>query len=606
MEARADASSERVPAVAIAPDGDLRARVDRLNDEAWALRHVRPERAQVLLAEALRLSADGAYAPGAALALRTRGQIRYYTGSDYDGGMADCRRALEMLEAAGEERGRADAMNGIGCIHLRLGEHAEAMRHHLRALEIQRRSGDRAGEGSSLNHLGNVSYRLGDYGQALEYYHAGLQVHESVGDAVGVSYSLNNIGIVHGQMGEPRHALEYMLRALKANEDGDRQLAGVSMVNVGMAYAAMGDDDRALHYLRRAAVQLRETGARDGEASCVRDIGALHERRGDLVAAMDSYEASVDTTRALRSRAYLAEALISRGALRARMGDVAGGLADVREALSIAESLDAKPLVYTAHEAAARVLEAKGDAAGALHHHRAYHAVWTEVFNAGTNARVKAVLVRAEVQQAQREAELLRAKNDELTAAYARLRAGDEEKGRLLDQLSAQAAELERQTREDALTGLSNRRDLDDRLGAEWERARRFGRALSVAMVDVDHFKRVNDRFSHAAGDQVLRTVARILREHTRGVDVVARYGGEEFCLVMVETDPAAARGLCERLRAGVEAHPWSEMRPGLSVTISIGIAGHLEADAPEALLAIADARLYSAKHAGRNRVCAS
>ena len=88
--------------------------------------------------------------------------------------------------------------------------------------------------------------------------------------------------------------------------------------------------------------------------------------------------------------------------------------------------------------------------------------------------------------------------------------------------LREQAAELERQTREDSLTGLFNRRHLDTLLSAEWERALRFGRALTVAMADIDHFKNVNDRYSHAVGDVVLRTVGRILCENTRGVDTVS------------------------------------------------------------------------------------
>jgi diguanylate cyclase (GGDEF)-like protein len=124
-------------------------------------------------------------------------------------------------------------------------------------------------------------------------------------------------------------------------------------------------------------------------------------------------------------------------------------------------------------------------------------------------------------------------------------------------------------------------------------------------MLDLDRFKQVNDRFSHAAGDEVLRTVARILRENTRGVDVVARYGGEEFCLILVETRLDEGAQLCERLRACIEAHDWSEVRAGLAVTVSAGVAGLHEADAPDALLAAADVRLYAAKHAGRNRVCA-
>jgi diguanylate cyclase (GGDEF)-like protein len=99
--------------------------------------------------------------------------------------------------------------------------------------------------------------------------------------------------------------------------------------------------------------------------------------------------------------------------------------------------------------------------------------------------------------------------------------------------------------------------------------------------------------------------VAGILRENTRGVDAVARYGGEEFCLVLVETDLAAGTRLCDRLRARVEAHDWSAVRPGLAVTISAGVAASHEAEAPDALLAAADVRLYAAKHQGRNRVCA-
>jgi len=606
MEARADAPSEKVPAVAIAPDGDLRARVDRLNDEAWALRSSDQDRALALAEEALRLANAAGYPVGEALALRTRGRQRSYFRSDYDGALQDFHRALQLLDSAGDDRGRADALNGIGSVHTRRGEHADAVRLHLEALEIQRRHGDVAGEGDSLNRLGHVSFDLGDYAQSLEYHHASLKISEATDDPVGIAYALNNIGIIHGQLGDYPKALDYMLRGLEINEAGDPQLAGVTMVNVGNAYAAMGDDERALEFMQHGYDRLREVGGPDNAASVVRDIGSIYERRGDFAAARACYQSSLDASQALGSRMYEAETLIYLGSLRARTGDTEAGLAEMRVALELAQSLGARSLVYTAHEALANALEDRGDTGAALMHHRAYHATWRELFSAETNARIKAVLVRAEVQQAQREAELLRAKNDELTAAYARLRAADEEKGRLLDQLSAQAAELERQTREDALTGLSNRRDLDDRLEAEWERARRFGRALSVAMVDVDHFKRVNDRFSHAAGDEVLRTVARVLREHTRGVDVVARYGGEEFCLVMVETDPTAALSLCERLRAMVEAHSWSGIRPGLSVTISIGIAGHLEADAPDALLAIADARLYAAKHAGRNRVCAS
>jgi diguanylate cyclase (GGDEF)-like protein len=509
-----------------------------------------------------------------------------------------------LLDQAGEAHGRADVLNGIGNVHWRRGEYPEAMRMHLRALDIQRAQDDRLGEGFSLNSLGNVSYHLGDYGQALDYYQASLKLREEIGDRVGVAYCLNNIGNIHGQLGESQRALEYMLQALAIKEGADPQAAGISMLNVGSAYADLGDDDRALEYMRRAAVRLRETGSLDGEATCLRDIGRVHERRGELDSALACYQASLATTRAVGARVFEAETLIRLGALRVRMGESDEGLADLHAGLEMVSAMGARPQVYAAHEALTEVYEARGELDRALHHNRAFHTAWRDVFNAETNARVKSVLVRAEVQQAQREAEILRQKNEELTAAYDRVRDADEEKARLLARLREQAVELERQTREDALTGLSNRRHLDAQLSVEWERALRFGRAMTVAMVDIDHFKDVNDRFSHAVGDQVLRTVARILRENTRGVDVVARYGGEEFCLILVETRSDEGARLCDRLRALIAGHDWSAVRPGLAVTVSIGVAGlHEGADAPDTLLAAADLRLYAAKHAGRNRV---
>jgi diguanylate cyclase (GGDEF)-like protein len=594
-----------VPVPALAGSAEARARVDALNERAWELRMLDAPRSAGVAEEALALAEAEGYPAGIALALRTLGNHDYLSRADYDGAMVRFHRALALLEEADEPRGRGDVLNGIGNVHWRRGEYPEAVRMHLQALELQRAQGDRAGEGHSLNALGNVSYHLGDYAQALDYYQASLKLREEIGDRVGVAYCLNNVGNIHGQMGESRRALEYMLQALSIKEGADPRAAGISMLNVGSAYAELGDDDRALDYTRRAAVRLRETGSRDGEATCLRDIGKIHERRGEVDRALECYVASLEITRQLGARVFEAETLVPLGALRVRMGEVEQGLRDLHDALEIGVELGARPQVYMAHEALQAVYESRGELELALSHFRAFHSVWRDVFNAETNARIKSVLVRAEVQQAQREAEILRQKNAELTAAYDRLRQADEEKAGLVGQLREQAVELERQTREDALTGVSNRRHLDALLAVEWERALRFGRALTVAMLDLDHFKSVNDRFSHAVGDEVLRTVARILRENTRGVDVVARYGGEEFCLILVETKLEEGARLCDRLRRLVEGYDWPALRPGLSVTITAGVAGLHEAEAPDALLAAADLRLYAAKRTGRNRVCA-
>jgi diguanylate cyclase (GGDEF)-like protein len=586
-------SVDTAPAVPLVPPDHpaLRARIDALADEAWPIRFSERARSAALAEEALRLAEAADYPMGVVLALRTLASQQFYFHSDYDGAEVRLRRALDLLDKAGQTRGRADVLNALGAVRRRGGRYSEAMRLHLAALDSHRAAGDRAGEALALGSIGSVYHLLGDYGRALEHHQASLGLREEIGDLPGTAYSLVNIGIIHGMMGEPERVLEYALRAFAIHEDGgDPQAAAICLLNLGNAHAELGEDARALEILERAAMRLSELGNDADEGSCLCDIGHIHERQGEGERALACYLRSRELLERSGAPIYLPGTLMRLGSLRVRTGDVEAGLADLREALQSAEEQGARQYVHAAHEALAQAYEGEGDAVRALEHHRAFHAVWREVYGTETNLRIQNAVVRAEVQQTQREAELLREKNEALTRAA-------EEKALLL-------AELERQTREDALTGVFNRRYLDSQLSTEWERALRFGRALTAAMVDIDHFKAVNDRFSHAVGDEVLRTVARILRENTRGVDVVARYGGEEFCLILVETRAEEAARLCDRLRGLIADYDWSTIRPGIAVTVSIGVAGlHEGADAPDALLAAADVRLYAAKHAGRNRV---
>ena len=122
-----------------------------------------------------------------------------------------------------------------------------------------------------------------------------------------------------------------------------------------------------------------------------------------------------------------------------------------------------------------------------------------------------------------------------------------------------------------------------------------------MAICDLDHFKEVNDRFSHAVGDQVLKVVATLFSAHTREVDTVARYGGEEFVLVLLETSLSGALAVCEKVRSAVEGYPWHTLQPGLAVTVSVA-GGRVKTGTNEFLLQ-ADEQLYEAKRRGRNRV---
>ena len=172
----------------------------------------------------------------------------------------------------------------------------------------------------------------------------------------------------------------------------------------------------------------------------------------------------------------------------------------------------------------------------------------------------------------------------------------------LQEELVVQSQRLEALIFEDPLTGLSNRRFILTQLGGQVSAARRHGRPFSVAMLDIDHFKAVNDQHGHAAGDHVLAEVTHVLRDYLRAEDQLGRMGGEEFLALLPDADDEAAAAAAEKLRAEVERRTVEVEGHGLRITVSVGWATW-EGEEADALLRRADEALYDAKRRGRNRV---
>lgn len=155
----------------------------------------------------------------------------------------------------------------------------------------------------------------------------------------------------------------------------------------------------------------------------------------------------------------------------------------------------------------------------------------------------------------------------------------------------------------DPLTGLPNRAAWSERLEHEIRQWQQHGNTLSLAMLDLDHFKRINDSYGHLAGDKVLKIIATVLRKRLRGSDFIARFGGEEFVLLLPATPPAAGAKLLETLRAAIEACPFHFKGERVTITISMGLASFRVGEHSDMVLKRADQALYRAKNAGRNRV---
>ncbi len=190
-------------------------------------------------------------------------------------------------------------------------------------------------------------------------------------------------------------------------------------------------------------------------------------------------------------------------------------------------------------------------------------------------------------------------RNDELGELAAAFNA-------MAGRLEADQAALKQLATHDGLTGLYNHHTFYVLLGDELARTQRFKRPVSLLLLDIDHFKRVNDTHGHLAGDAILKGLSELLGHQARAMDRVCRYGGEEITVILPETDPDAAASFAERLRAAVAAQPFDVDAGGapLRITVSIGVASFpAHADSAQALVAAADAALYTAKRRGRNLV---
>ena len=190
-------------------------------------------------------------------------------------------------------------------------------------------------------------------------------------------------------------------------------------------------------------------------------------------------------------------------------------------------------------------------------------------------------------------------------SVHIRLKETQDQLKQLLDEKNQLIKQFENLSLHDGLTGIYNRRYLEEYLERAFEECKRYGMALSVTMMDIDHFKKVNDTYGHQMGDKVLEKFARRIEGKVRRADMLARYGGEEFAVVSKNTDIDGAVVLADKLRIAVQEKPFEVDGRNISLTVSFGVAGMqpgTETDATQ-LLRDADIMLYKAKGAGRNRV---
>ncbi len=578
-----------------------RARVDVLNDRAWAQWRSDSAGALALCEEALALAESSSYQRGVArsLNIRSRCQLRL---CDPEAALKDATAALALYEASEDEAGAEAVLSTFGIIEVDRGHYPAALKHFLASHGLCQGRGDKR-EAIALSNLGVVYDHLGDYTASLDLHLRSWRITKEGDNPLGEKITLNNVGYLHYRLGQFGEALTHYLKALSLKHVGDHQLHALVLDNIGLAYEKLGDYPQALGYLQQSLDIREATGDHRGMGDSLDDLGSVYLALGEVAEAKRRLERSLVLKEGVGNHKGQAETCLLLGTLFTREGQLEQALTYLQQARETAEEIGSQEMAYKAHQALAEAYKQGGHFREALSHHETFHTLRDSLLGEVSSQKLHALRTRFDIEQAERERKLLTLKNDELAAANrdlerltTSLRAADREKSALLVQ-------LEQQANEDPLTSLANRRYFDARLVQEFRRANRSQRPLSVALCDLDDFKGINDRFSHTAGDVVLRTMATLLTASLRDGDVVARIGGEEFALILPETRGPEAQAICERVRRDIEAYPWYQLYPALQVTVSVGLTDDITVASAEAMLAVADARLYRAKRQGKNQV---
>ncbi len=508
-------------------------------------------------------------------------------------GAAPAEEVLAMPGVTPVQQARAREM--LALHRLRLGDYRASVQNGLLALEYLTSSGDLLRQSKVHCTLALAYTDTGLTEQALGHAVPALETARACGSQLAEFWALTRASTVHGAMGDTVRGVDLGRQALALSRTlDDTEARFIAVNNLGDSFleaaraqrAAECDASLALReglILFREAVAMAhaqghnffETIALTNLVSILIELNEHDEAREKAHRCKDLARANGFRNLEVNVDAQLAEVMRAEGNLEEATAMMDAQLAD--------PSIDEDPaLQIRLHQALYEMHKQRRRFEQALGHCEKLDTLSLQRITQTAGLQSQLLINTLEVEQARHEVE-----RSQLAAEVQRIR----------------AEELDDQAHTDPLTHLPNRRALDRELPRLMDRARDLAQPLCAAMIDFDNFKRVNDAYGHAIGDQVLTTMAQMLRAVTRETDLAVRVGGEEFLLVFGDTDLDQAAQACERLLASVRDYAWDDVAAGLTCTVSAGLADLGPAERVSNWLERADSALYAAKNRGRDQV---
>ncbi len=524
--------------------------------------------------------------------------------------------ASSLLPQATRPGLRAGVLSCRGEILEMAGDNSAARRLYEQAVAIATAEHDDEMLAGALFQRGYLLGLQGEYAAGLSDLREAQSRYERIGMPDHALTTLNGIAILYNRMGDyaqARHIYDQALRALR--KAGLKREEAVTLYNLGRAHENLEEWQQAQQAFEASLAISRRIGYGRGEAHALRGLATVATSSGRPLQALDILVQAESLQRRTPDARLRAQILLTRGIALHQLGRLAESQVALEEAVDIFRQADAVAELAAAHAALASVHADAGNWRQAYEYYREYKTISDTLFSRQLDQRFATLKVEFDTAAKERENALLLRENAATEKALAEQRRA----GRLQLAVIALTAILAlllaslaiRQRRAslrlralamtDELTGVPNRRNV---LGQLERLLAREPTPLAILIIDIDHFKSINDLYGHGVGDEVLKTVATVLRSAVREPACVGRLGGEEFVIVLPDTGLEDALRVAERIRHEVTSIDTGGWFADRQVTVSIGATvGEPGETRSKRLLERADAALYAAKHAGRNCV---
>ncbi len=469
-----------------------------------------------------------------------------------------------------EQAALVESLRNQAFCYKNLGQYGESLAVGLRGLELAQLAGSFYFMAAFNCLLGSVYSRLGDLTSSINSNLKGLAIVQNHPNQELESMLKNCLGRVYYSMGNLPEAYKYSMASLELAPQDDLIIRANALNNIAFILHQMGQNEQALEYSLQSVDEFGRGNHLIGKSEALDTLGVICLALGQAERAMAAHRAGLELARSGQNRGQEVNNLLGIARLQQRSGELQAAMQTLVDTLEITQAMGSKQEEANVHEQLAEICKQQGNYQAALRYFEAFHSISIRLSNEKAERRLQQMQIQYEVESIRKQA----------------------------DQYREQASM-------DALTGLLNRRRFFELAEQSLHTAQVERRPLGVMMLDIDHFKQINDLHGHPFGDAVLVEVASRLRASLRSDDWAGRYGGDELLVVLHDANCEAAKAIAWRFRQAISAEAVIFEAVRQKITISLGLAcydGGQELSLAE-LVKQADQALLQAKQSGRNRV---